>query len=310
MIPRRVLLGALALLTATAAAPAAATERLPVVASFSILGDLVAQVGGDHVAVTTLVGPDGDAHVYQPTPSDARAVAVARLVVVNGLGFEGWMTRLIEAAGYQGPVVVAASGITPRPAADGHTHGHGHGRAKHAPAEDDPHAWQDVRHAIRYVTAIADALVAADPANAASYRTRAAAYGATLEALDAEVRSTLGAVPARQRRVITSHGAFGYYAAAYGVTFLAAVGVSTEAEASAGDVARLIRQIRNEGVRAIFVENVSDPRLVQQIARETKARVGGKLYSDALSGPDGPAATYVDMIRHNTRTIAAALAGV
>jgi len=306
-LPRRATL-ALAAITLLAG-PASGQDRLEVVASFSILGDLVAEVGGERVAVTTLVGPDGDAHVFQPTPADARAVSKADIVVVNGLGFEGWLTRLVDAAGYKGPLVVAAKGVAPLALA-GEDHGHGakHGHA-HARAEDDPHGWQDVRNAIAYVGNIAEGLAAADPAHAADYRARAAGYTATLLALDAEVKATLGPVPGRQRRVITSHDAFGYYARAYKVEFLAPVGMSTEAEPSAGDVARLIRQIRKEGVRAIFVENVTDPRLVQQIARETKAKVGGRLYSDALSGPDGPAATYVDMIRHNTRTIAGALAG-
>lgn len=289
--------------------PASGQDRLAVVASFSVLGDLVAQVGGERVAVTTLVGSDGDAHVFQPTPADARAVSTAHLVVVNGLGFEGWMTRLIEASGYKGPTVVASKGVKPLAMTDEEhaeagaaKHGHGH-------LVLDPHAWQDVRNVVMYVANIGEALASADPAHAAGHRARATAYAATLQALDAEVRAALAAIPARQRRIITSHDAFRYYGKAYGIEFLAAVGMSTEAEASAGDVARLIRQIRKEGVRAVFVENVTDRRLVQQIARETKAMAGGTLYSDALSAPGGPAATYVDMVRHNTRTIAGAFVG-
>jgi zinc/manganese transport system substrate-binding protein len=301
---------ALALATALLAGPAAsAGEPLQVVASFSILGDLVARVGGDRVAVTTLVGPDGDAHVYQPTPADARALAAADLVVVNGLGFEGWIDRLVAASGYRGPIVVASRGIEPLPSGDGHGHGHGHGHRGQAAHQPDPHAWQDVRNVIAYVATIAAALEAADPAGADAYRAAAATFTEELAALDAEIRGSLAAIPRERRRLITSHDAFTYFAHAYDVEFLAASGVSTEAEASAADVARLIRQIRKEAVRAIFVENVSDPRLIEQIARETGAKIGGTLYSDALSGPEGPAASYVAMMRHNATAIAGALAG-
>jgi zinc/manganese transport system substrate-binding protein len=275
-----------------------------VVASFSILGDMTARVGGDRVAVTTLVGPDGDAHVYEPTPDDVRAVAAARLLVVNGLGFEGWMDRLAGASGYAGPVVVASKGVAPREIveeehadAEGHDH---HGI--------DPHAWQDVANAVTYVRNIAAGLDAADPAGKATYDANAAAYVAELEALDAEVRAALATLPAERRKIITSHDAFGYFGAAYGLRLSAPEGISTEAEASAADVAALIRQIRADAVPAIFVENIKDRRLIDQIAAESGAAVGGELYTDALSDKDGPAPTYVEMIRHNAKTLTEALA--
>ena len=300
-----------------APAAALAAEPLDVVASFSILGDMVEQVGGDRIRVVTLVGPDGDAHVYQPTPADARAVAAADLLVVNGLGFEGWLDRLIRAAGYQGAVVIATAGITPMDMdehddghAHSHDHAHDHGHAHrhgHDHGDIDPHAWQSVPNARIYVQTITAALVAADPDGADAYRANAERYGAELDAVDQEIRGVVATLPPERRKVITSHDAFNYFGAEYGLAFLSPVGVSTEAEASAADVAALIRRIREEAIPAIFMENISDPRLLEQIQRETDARIGGTLYSDALSGPDGPAGTYLDMMRHNIRTMAGAL---
>ncbi|CAI9414297.1 Manganese-binding lipoprotein MntA [Pleomorphomonas sp. T1.2MG-36] len=292
------------------AGPAFAADRLPVVASFSILGDMVSRVGGDRVSVTTLVGPDGDAHVYEPTPNDVKAVAGAKLLVVNGLGFEGWMNRLAEASGYAGPVTVASEGVKPREMAEEEDH-HDHAEADHAAHDHhgvDPHAWQDVANAVTYVKNIAVGLDAADPAGKATYDANAAAYVAELEALDAEVRAAMAALPADRRKIITSHDAFGYFGAAYGLELLAPEGVSTESEATASDVAGIIRQIREDAIPAIFVENIKDRRLIDQIAAETHAVVGGELYTDALSSKDGPAPTYVDMIRHNIGTLTEALA--
>ena len=286
------------------ATPAWADEPLPVVASFSILGDLTARVGGDRIALTTLVGPDGDAHVYEPGPGDARAVSEARLLVVNGLGFEGWMDRLKGAAGFDGIEVVATAGVEPLKLAEDDDHGHDHG---HDHGAIDPHAWQNVANAEIFVRNIAAGLEQADPAGAAVYRANAEAYLAELKALDADIRTSLAAVPAERRVLVTSHDAFGYFAAAYGLKVLAPQGISTEAEASAADVAALIRQIRKDGVQAVFVENVTDPRLLEQIVRETGARIGGTLYSDALSPPGTGAATYVGMMRHNAGAITAAL---
>jgi len=278
-------------------AASAAPDKLKVVATFSILADLVRNVGGARVEVAALVGPNSDAHVYAPTPGDARALAAARVVVVNGLGFEGWMDRLVKASGTRAAMVVASKGVAPRRSEDEHDHGGA-----------DPHAWQSVANAKIYVGNIRDALVAADPAGEAAYRANAAGYLATLDALDAEVRAAITAIPPARRRIITTHDAFGYFAAAYGVDFLAPQGVSTEAEASARDVARIISQIRKQKIPAVFIENVTDPRLLERIGRETGARIGGTLYSDALTGPDGPAPSYVEMMRHNVRQLVAALA--
>jgi zinc/manganese transport system substrate-binding protein len=300
-------------LAVLAFAPAShADDRLPVVASFSILGDMVERVGGDHVEVTTFVGPDGDAHVYQPTPADAAALADARVLFVNGLAYEGWVDRLVSSSGYRGPIVVATSGITPI-AGFGEVEekaGRDHAEmAAHAPTPGgaDPHAWHDLANARLYVDTIASGLGAADPAHAADYATAAGAYKAELAALDGEIRAMLAAVPRERRRILTSHDAFGYFGRAYDIRFIAPIGLSTDAEPSAGDVAAIIDQIRAEGIAALFVENISDPRLVERIAAETGVTVGGALYSDALSAPGTPGATFIGLERANAETIARAL---
>jgi len=280
------------------AAPAPAQERLPVVASFSILGDFVKNVGGDRVAVESLVGPNGNAHVYAPSPNDAKKAADAKLVFVNGLGFEGWLERLVKASGTKAPIVVATQGIKPLERAGGHDHDHG--RA-------DPHAWQSVANAKIYVANIRDALIAADPTGKDAYAPNAAAYLASLDALEREVKETIARIPAERRRLITSHDAFGYFEDAYGIDFIAPQGVSTEAEASAKDIARIITQVRKQKITAMFLENVSDPRLVRQIASETGAKIGGTLYSDALTDATGDAASYIGLMRHNLKQLAAAL---
>jgi zinc/manganese transport system substrate-binding protein len=308
---RRALLGALAAGLILAHAPMAATaqEKLPVVASFSILGDFVKEVGGDRVALTTLVGANGDAHVYSPTPADAKAMAGARLVVVNGLKFEGWITRLIKSSGTKATIATATTGITPlQNEADDHDHGktdkHGHNHA----GQDDPHAWQSVANAKIYVANIRDALVKADPAGQASYEANATRYLAQLDAVEAEVRAAVARIPADRRKAITSHDAFGYFVKAYGIEFIAPQGVSTEAEASAKDVGRIIRQIKAEKIPAVFLENVTNPRLVERIAKESGARIGGQIFSDALSDASGPAGTYIAMMKHNISQIEKALA--
>jgi zinc/manganese transport system substrate-binding protein len=280
------------LLAALAAPAMAQTEKLPVVASFSIIGDFVREVGGDRVAVTTLVGPDGDAHVYQPTPADARRIAQAKVIFVNGLGFEGWLERLIAAAKGKGTIVTLGKGVAARPGEEG----------------TDPHAWQDVANAKIYVSEIRDALIAADPAGADAYRANASAYLARLDALDAEIVKALDAFPKDRRRVVSTHDAFGYFAARYGVEFIAPQGVSTEAEPSARDIARIIDAVKQHKVGAVFLENISDPRLAKRIAAETGARVGGVLYSDALSAPGEGGANYIDMMRHNVRELTKAWA--
>lgn len=309
---RHWLAAALALGLATPAFAQDAPAKIPVVATFSILGDFVKEVGGDRVSVSTLVGPNGDAHVFQPSPADAKKIAAAKLVFVNGLGFEGWIDRLVKASGTKAEVVVATTGIAPREMAE-EEDDHDHDHKKHADAHDhdhggtDPHAWQSVDNAEVYVANIRDALIAADPDGKATYEANAAAYTAKLDALDAQVKAAIAAIPAERRRIITSHDAFGYFGAAYGMEFVAPQGVSTEAEASAKDVARIIRQIKAEKIPAVFMENISDPRLVKRIAAETDAKIGGELYSDALSDDKGPASTYIDMMQNNIRQFSAAL---
>ncbi len=303
---RRYLMAGLLVLTGLVigAAPACANEPLPVVATFSILGDMVQTVGGERVAVTTLVGPDGDPHVFRPTPRHAQMMAGAELVFANGLGFEGWMERLTDAAGFQGRMVVVSDGVHALAADKSHEHGKKNHDHKAAP---DPHAWQDLANAQIYVANIARALIAADPEGQTAYAARRDRYIAELAALDRELKERLARLPPGPRQVVSAHDAFGYFARAYGVVFLAPEGVSTEAEPSARDIALLVRQIRAEDVAAVFLENTSDPRLIEQIRRETDARIGGTLYSGALSGPEGPAATYLVMMRHNIETLLAAL---
>jgi len=300
---------ALALAAGLTRMPAAAqtppAPPLPVVASFSILGDLVAQVGGPAVALTVLVGPGSDAHTHQPTPAQARATAAARVVFSHGLGFEGWMPRFLRSSGFKGTHVVVAEGLKALPVAGRGGHGHGHAHAHDA----DPHTWQNVQHALHHVRRIAEGLCAADAAGCAGYRTRAEATAQRLQALDAEIRAAWAAVPPAERKVISSHDAFGHYAAAYGVRLLAPQGISTEHEASAKGVAALVRQIKAERIRALFVESIADPRLIEQIGRETGVRPAGALFSDALSAPGGPAASYEALMRHNTRLMVQAIKG-
>jgi len=298
MLTRRHLLASVVAALA-AAGPATAQERLKVLATFSILGDLVKNVGGSRVEVSTLVGPDSDAHVYASSPADARKVADVKVVIANGLGFEGWMSRLVRASGSKAPIVVATNGITVRKAAGGHAHDNN---------DADPHAWQSAANTKVYVANIRDALMAADPAGRDVFAANAAAYLAKLDALDAEIKAAIAAVPADRRRIISSHDAFGYFQQAYGIEFISPQGVSTEAEASARDVARIITQIKRMKITAVFLENVSDPRLMQRIAQESGARIGGKLYSDALTSEKGNAPTYLDLMRHNVRELIAALA--
>jgi zinc/manganese transport system substrate-binding protein len=275
---------------------AGAAETLRVVASFSILGDLTRQVGGDAVSVEALVGPDGDVHIYEPRPRDLRTLMAAGLLVRNGLGLEGWMDRLTGAAGFKGKQVVASAKVTARTMKQD-----GGGVAT------DPHAWQDPRNAILYVQAIADGLAAADPANAGRYRDAATGYAARIAQIDAWIEATLAPILPGQRRIITTHDAFGYYGARYGIEFLAAEGISTEFEPSAKAIAVLVGQIRREKVHAVFIENMTSPRMAQMLARETGAVLGGTVYSDALSPPGGPAPTYEDMLRYNTTLFVGAM---
>jgi zinc/manganese transport system substrate-binding protein len=282
--------GATAPLRAQPAAPARAPQ---IVASFSILADMAREVAPPGIEVSALVGPDADAHVFEPTPAHGRRLAQADLVIVNGLGFEGWIDRLIKVSGYKGAVVVASRGITPR---QGSHHG------------SDPHAWQDLALARRYVANLADGIGQRWPERSAEVQVRSADYGKRIDALDRQVREGFVAIPRARRRIITSHDAFGYFGAAYGIDFLAPQGWATHSEPSAAAVARLIRQIREQAVRALFVENISDPRLVERIGSEARVSIGGTLFSDALSAPGGPADTYLKMFAHNARSLTSALA--
>ena len=295
-----------------------AETKVKAVASFSILGDMVRQVGGDRVEVTTLIGPNGDAHVYNPTPADAKALARADILVVNGLGFEGWMERLKDSSAFKGKLVTASSGVTPIKVSGEHSHEeheHKQGEAQHEHEEPDthhhgdvdPHAWQDLANGKIYVANIRDGLIAADPNGKPIYEANAAKYLDAMDRLEAQVKQSLGKLPEARRKIITSHDAFGYFASAYGLDIVAPEGVSTESEASAKDIAKIVRQIKAEKIPAAFLENVTDRRLLDQIASETGARIGGTLYSDALSEQDGPAPTYLDMFRHNVQALTAAL---
>ena len=355
MFSRRTLLtsaSVLATLALTLPTTTWAKEPIPVVATFSILGDMVERIGGEHIVVTTLVGPDGDAHVYQPTPQAARAVAEADLMFVNGLDFEGWLERLAQAAAFDGALVVATDGIE---ALTFDEHGDEHGdhedhddhdddhddheddhddheddhddheddhddHDKHEGEHDDhddhaghdhgafdPHAWQSLTHAVTYVDNITAGLAKADPENAADYYANRATYVTEIEALNVDVTAMMAGLPEEKRTVVTSHDAFGYFAHAYGLTFEAPQGLSTESEVSAADVAELIEQIREEGISAVFIEAIADNRLLKQIANETDATIGGTLYSDGLSNAEGPASTYLDMMRHNAETLSKAL---
>ena len=312
------ILGAATMLSAIAL-PATAAD-LKVVASFSIIGDFAQNVGGDRIELTTLVGPNGDAHVYEPKPTDAVAMAGADVVLVNGLQFEGFLQRLVDASATKASIVELTKGVeTLKMEEEGHhdeaaeakegeehaTEEEGH----HHHGDIDPHAFQSVPNAEIYVKNIADAFCAADSAGCQTYQANAMAYTTKLKALDDEVKAAVASIPADKRTIITSHDAFGYFAHQYGIIFLAPEGISTESEASAADVAALIRQVRDDNASAIFVENVTNPRLIEQIAAETDLKVGGTLFSDALSDESGPAPTYIDMMRNNIATIRGAILG-
>lgn len=339
--PAALVIGTSAMLALPAAV---AAERIQVIASFSILADMVENVGGEHVEVTSLVGPDSDTHVYSPSPGDARALADADLVVFNGLRFEGWMERLIDSSDYAGPLVVTSEGVDqldyPGHAPDrahghdghddhdhdhddddhGHDdddHGHGdddhedhdhedEGHDDHDHGDQDPHAWQDLALGQVYVVNIRDGLIEADPDNAEAYEANAERYINEIEATGDEIRELLTEIPA-STSVITGHDSFGYFSQAYGLRFLSPVGLSSEAEPSAADMARLIDVIREQNVQALFHENMTSPAVINQLAEETGLPVAGTLYADALAA-EGEASSYLGMMRHNARTLHDALA--
>ena len=322
-----------------------ADDPIPVVATFSVLGDMVKRIRGEHISLTTLVGADGDTHVYQPTPQAARVVAEADVLFINGLGFEGWLERLVEAAPFVGSLVVTTTGIEPiafEGHEDEHEEGHEEGHEEdheeehkeehkeeheeehedeheeeHEEAGEhhgdhgafDPHAWHSFTNAIVYANNIAAGLAQADPANAGSYYRNHQIFVNEIRTLKSEADLLMAALPINKRTVVTPHDAFGYFADLYNLRFEAPQGLSTESEASAADVAKLIMLIRKQEISAVFIESITDNRLMQQIANETGAVIGGKLYSDALSNAEEPASTYLDMMRHNTETLSQALGG-
>ncbi|MDD2324676.1 MAG: zinc ABC transporter substrate-binding protein [Alphaproteobacteria bacterium] len=287
-------------------------EPARVVASFPILADMIREIGGEHVVVETLVAEGQDAHSFQPTPDDAKKLAGAQIIAINGLKFELWMGRLIKASGSKAKLLVATAGLKPRvlmedehndEAAQGHHH-HDHEKGEITP---DPHAWQDLGNAPIYIKNITAALIEAKPAYADFYKQRARNFLNECAKLDAQIKEDFAAIPQERRKVITSHDAFGYYGAAYGVTFLAPVGISTEEEPSAASLSKLIEQVKAEKVRALFVESMASPRLMQQIAEETGAKIGGTLYADTLTAADNEAATYLDLMRLNSSRLLAAM---
>lgn len=274
-------------LTAIFAAPLAMAKNLDTVASFTVLADIVKQVGGDRVQVKSLVGPNGDPHSFEPTPQDSQALARADVVFVSGLGLEGWMDRLISASEYKGEVVVASAGLSTR------------SMEEEGKTVTDPHAWNSMKNGEIYAGNVMKALIAADPEDAAYFRQRGAAYIERLHKLDEWAAAKFAAVPAAKRKVLTSHDAFGYFGQRYGVKFMSPVGFSTESEANAADVAGLINQLKSEHIHSYFIENQTDPRLVKQIAAATGAQPGGELYPEALSQKGGPAASYEAAFQHN-----------
>ncbi|RAU49829.1 metal ABC transporter substrate-binding protein [Pseudocitrobacter sp. RIT415] len=273
----------------------AMAKTLNVVTSFSVLGDITQQVGGDAVKVTTLVGPDGDPHTFEPSPKESALLSKADVVVVNGLGLEGWIDRLVKASGFKGQLVVASQGVaTQTLEEDGQT-------------VTDPHAWNNVANGVIYAQNITEGLAKADPQDASAIKARGTKYVAELRALDSWVKQRFSPIPRDKRKVLTSHDAFGYFAKAYQVDFLSPQGLSSESEANAADVGALIKQIKADGVHTWFMENQLDPRLVKQIASATGAQAGGELYPEALSKPGGVADSYVNMVRHNVETIVSSM---
>jgi zinc/manganese transport system substrate-binding protein len=271
-----------------------AAEKLRVVTSFSILADLTKEVGGEHIELINLVGADEDAHLFEPSPQNAKDLLKADLIIANGLGFEPWLERLLSSSQAPGKRIDASAGVLPIILEE-----HGH-------SVPDPHAWQSLNNGEIYLQNITKALSQLDPAHAADYAARRDAYLLRLHALREQANQQLNSLPASQRKVVTSHDAFGYFGQAWQLQFIAPQGLSTTDEPSAAEVAQLIRQLRREGVRAVFVENIRDPRLIEQIAAEAGAKIGGTLYSDALAS-QGPASTYLGMFQHNLDTLMVAL---
>jgi ABC-type Zn uptake system ZnuABC Zn-binding protein ZnuA len=283
--------------------------KIQVVASFSILGDIARNIGQQNIELRTVVGPDSDAHVYEPSPADAIAMAKADLILINGLQFEGFINRLVAASESKAPVIEVSKGadIIQDPAG-GHYH-FNNGKAVFHAAPFDPHAWQSVANVKVYVNTITAAFCAVDKPGCTQYQENAQTYSQALDRLDSRIKSAVQSLPAGQRTVVVGHNAFRYFERDYGLHFLSPQGISTESEASAADVAGILRDIKQNSASAIFAENISNPRLVEQIADEAGMKISGVLYSDALSGPSGPASTYITMMQHNAATLISALGG-
>jgi len=348
-----------------------ANDKIPVVASFSILADLVSEVGGSHIDITTLVKANGDAHVYSPTPKDALAIRKAKILVVNGLNFEGWMPRILESAHFEGTTIIASDGIDVIKIGDDEHDDHDEKHEEHADNDEmhhedadhdekhedhadhdemhhedadhdgkhedhadhdemhhkdtdhdemhedhagehhhdgvDPHAWNSIINVKTYIKNIASGLSQVDPENAKDYQQNAQAYLQKLDKLEIKLHAHLDTIPLSQRVVITPHDAFGYFARDFKIEFIAPQGTSTESEASASDMAAIIKQIRKDKVGAVFMENIADNRMIEQISQETDAKIGGELFSGSLSDKQGPASTYLKMIEYNVDTIVSAL---
>ena len=252
---------------------------------------MVQNIGGNNIELTTLVGANGDGHIYEPTPADAKSVAAADVVFVNGLGFEGWIDRLVKASGYKGKVIIATKGI----------------KDLKFEGELDPHAWQDLSNGRIYIKNIKNALIDLDPKNSDLYKKNFIAYDKILESMDKSTKEQFADIPKKNRKVITSHDAFLYFGRAYGIDFRSPVGVTTESEPSAGELAALITEMREDEIKAVFAENITDPRLIKQLAREVNAQIGGTLYSDALSDNSEPANTYINMFKYNVNELATIL---
>ena len=268
-----------------------ASAKIKVVSTFSILGDMVQNIGGNNIELTTLVGANGDGHVYEPTPADAKSVAAADVVFVNGLGFEGWIDRLVKASGYKGKVIIATEGI----------------KELKFEGELDPHAWQDLSNGRIYIKNIKNALTDVDPKNSNLYKKNFIAYDKILESMDKSTKDKFADIPKKNRKVITSHDAFLYFGRAYGIDFRSPVGVTTESEPSAGELAELITEMRKDNIKALFAENITDPRLIKQLAKEVNAQIGGTLYSDAFSDISEAAYTYINMFKYNVNELATIL---
>lgn len=309
-----------------ASGPARAQDKPVAVATFSILADLTQRVAGEHARVLTLVGPNGDAHVFEPGPKESAELAGADLLIANGLGFEPWLQRLEDASGFKGKVIVASAGVTPLAAEEEHEGEEHEGEAHEEEAHEeehegeeheaegghhhdgaDPHAFQDPANVRTYVANIAQGLSAVAPDHAADFKANADKLIAEIAALDQRLKADFGAIPQEKRRVLTSHDAFHYFGRAYGIEFVSVQGVSTEAEPTADDLVKVVRQARDGHLSAIFLENMSDPRLAETVAQESGVRIGGELYADALSDSSGPAPDYLSLVRYNAKQLLAAM---